>query len=81
MRGLPIRCTWRHPPAEVEAKGDRRTVILGRDVFPETPIVAAGELADSILPVLVRSSMGTSMAEALTPNPDTVPLAKFLPCR
>ena len=38
----------------------------GRDVVAQTPMVAAGELAGSTLPVRVSSATGTSIAIEFT---------------
>jgi hypothetical protein len=42
---------------------------------PQAPMVAAGELGGSTLPALVSISIGTSMAMALTAQPETLSVA------
>ena len=67
MNALPMRCTWRNWP---DRSGTplvlRRTDTRGRDVVPHTPMVAAGEVAGSTLPVRVSRLAGISMASVLT---------------
>src|SRR5687768_7664488 len=77
MSGLPMRWTcWKVPELD-SGKGDRRTVTRGREVVAHTPIVAAVEVAGSIRAVLVRSSIGTSIAIEFTAYPETVSAARF----
>jgi hypothetical protein len=61
-----MRWTWANVPLLVGGSGGRRTVVRGREVVAQTPMVAAGEVAGSIEPVLVSIAIGTSMAIALT---------------
>jgi len=77
ISGLPIRCVLYLDPELTGGNGDRRTVVRGRDVLAQTPMVAAVEFAASILPVRVSSETGTSVAIEFTAKPDTVSLAKF----
>src|SRR5262245_29230051 len=72
-----MRCTWLNDPAEAAGSGARRVVTRGREVVPQTPIVAATELAASTAPVRVSIATGTSIAIAFTEYPDTVSLATF----
>ena len=46
--------------------GERLSVVRGREVVAQTPIVAAVDVAASSAPVLVSIVTGTSMAMALT---------------
>jgi len=43
----------------------------GREVTPQAPIVAAGLVAASMLPVLVSMLIGTCMAIVFTLKPET----------
>jgi hypothetical protein len=66
MRGFPILCTWWNVPELCAGSGDRRTVVRGRDVVAQTPIVAAVEVGASMAPVRVNIWIGTSMAMEFT---------------
>jgi hypothetical protein len=48
-----------------------------RDVVPQNPIVAAGELAGSTAAVRVSRETGTSIAIAFVEKPEKVSLAMF----
>src|SRR5437016_7921015 len=78
MSALPIRCTCCHDPELACGRGERRTVIRGREVVPQTPMVAFTDVAGSTLPVLVIIETGTSMAIAFTAYPDTKSGATFV---
>ena len=66
INGFPIRWICRKWPAVCAGSGDLRTVICGRDVVPQDPIVAAGSVAGRTVPVRVSMAMGTSIAMVLT---------------
>jgi len=53
-------------------------VTRGRDVVPQMPTVAAGEVAGSTAPLRVSIATGTSIAIELTAYPATVSGAKFI---
>src|SRR5262245_41250781 len=78
MRGFPMRCTCAKAPWLIGGCGERRTVVLGRDVVPHKQIVAAVEVADSMVPVFVNIEIGTSIAIEFTAYPDTASDARFV---
>ncbi len=66
MSGLPIRWICEKDPDGLAGSGARRTVSRGREVVPQAPMVAAGLVDGTIVPVLVSMAMGTSMAMVFT---------------
>src|SRR6516165_9405717 len=66
MSGLPSRCTCWKGPLFFSGLEEFRIVTRLREVVPQTPIVALGEVAGSMFPVLVSMVIGTWMAMAFT---------------
>src|SRR4051794_38139948 len=73
-----MRCTCDQEPDDSSGRGARLTVIRGREVVPHAPMVAAGLVEASKVPVLVSIVIGTSIAMVFTLYPETKSGAIFL---
>src|SRR5262245_58317442 len=77
ISALPMRWLCWNEPLSTAGNGDISVRFCGREVVPQTPTTAAGDVGGSIAPLEVSIPIGTSIAIVFTQKPDTASDAKL----